>query len=42
MKKVATQKRKKGGGNRKFKKHNEHLADVLQDYGELKASKADK
>jgi len=32
------QKRKKGG-KRSFKKHNDHLDGVLQDYGELKASK---
>lgn len=33
-----TQKRKKGG-KRTFKKHNDHLQDVLKDYGELKANK---
>ena len=43
LKKVMpSQKRKKNAGNRRFKKHNDHLAGVLQDYGELKASKADK
>lgn len=33
------QKRKKKSGKRTFKKHNDHLQDVLQDYGELKANK---
>ncbi|XP_045158809.2 general transcription factor IIE subunit 2-like [Mercenaria mercenaria] len=39
IKAAPVQKRKKKGGKRSFKKHNEHLAGVLQDYGEFKASK---
>lgn len=31
--------RKKKSGKRNFKAQNVHLADVLQDYGELKANK---
>lgn len=36
---MPVQKRKKGGGKRSFKKLNDHMSDVLQDYGELKANK---
>ncbi|WAR23917.1 T2EB-like protein [Mya arenaria] len=42
LKKVLPSQKRKKGGNRRFKKHNDHLAGVLKDYGEFKASKGDK